>query len=692
MSTSNNTKQKSENNLPQHLTDLNDAQYEAVTCLDGPLIIFAGAGSGKTRVLTRRIAHLIYTQKAFPSQILAVTFTNKAATEMKERVAGLFSQNIGSFWVSTFHSACLRILRINAEVLGLTGNFTVYDKNDSLSVIKRILDDKKIDKDIFTPKHVQHVIDKAKNDFLNEEEFLRYNSFDDAQLLLEIYQQYQDELKKANAMDFGDLISKTIELFRDNKNILEIYQNKFKYIMVDEYQDTNHSQYLLIKMLAAKHKNLCVVGDDDQSIYAFRGANIGNILNFKHDYPDCTEITLNVNYRSTKTILNAASEIIAKNIYRKKKNITTFNEDGEPIYYFCADTDRSEAEFVASEILRLKRQGLKLSDIAVFYRTNSQSRVIEEMLLSHGIEYIIYGGFKFYERKEIKDILAYCRLLINPNDDSAFLRIINTPARGIGNVTIASLKTLAQKHELSLFALTKKLLTENSKILTSATRKKLEPFYNTIQELIVDTEKVQEDLHNVNIPVKQRGFLLSSLIRTIADKSGYLKKLTEEKTEEANNKKDNIEELMRVSEEFINNNSEEDVVTLTDFLDRSCLSSGLDTENADESNNIPAQLKEINHNKVSLMTLHLAKGLEFEAVFFVGLEEGLLPHSRSETEDDIEEERRLCYVGVTRAKKKLYLSQAMVRRLFDGKSPWSARETSRFIVNLPPELLYVITS
>jgi DNA helicase-2/ATP-dependent DNA helicase PcrA len=672
---------------PQHLQNLNEAQYEAVAHTDGPLIIFAGAGSGKTRVLTRRIAHLIYSGKAYSNQILAVTFTNKAAREMKGRVAGLFNSNLGSFWVSTFHATCLRILRINAEQIGFDKNFVIYDAVDSLTIVKKVLKELNLEKAFIAPKDVQHQIERAKNDFLSYEEFVKFCPFfgDQAVQLLEVYKHYQKELKKSNAMDFGDLICKTIELFSNNEDILEQYQNQFKYIMVDEYQDTNHAQYLLIKMLAAKNKNLCVVGDDDQSIYAFRGANIGNILNFKKDYPDCTEITLNINYRSTKKIISVAENVIAKNKHRKVKNISTINEEGELISYYCGDTEKTEANFVAREILRLQQQGIDPINIAIFYRTNFQSRVIEEALLGNNINYAIFGGFKFYERKEIKDILAYCRLLINPNDDSAFLRIINTPTRGLGNSTIVTLQNFASANDMSLWAATEKIIAEKLSILPITIIKKLELFHNIILKLTLLAQKTELELQDKTVSSRQRGFVFSGLIKSIATDSGYLQKIGEDKSEESASKKENIFELMRVSEDFITNHAEDFNVTISDFLDQASLASDLDNENLETDSQTEKSQKK---SPVSLMTLHLAKGLEFDIVFLIGLEEGLLPHAKSfDFEEDIEEERRLCYVGITRAKKKLYLSQAMIRRSFNSSSPYACSRTSRFLQNIPVQLL-----
>ena len=677
--------------IPLHLQDLNEPQHQAVTSLDGPFIIFAGAGSGKTRVLTRRIAHIIHSKKALPHQILAVTFTNKAAKEMKERVAKLFNFRTDSLWISTFHSACLRILRNNAQHLGYSSNLSVYDTGDSLAVIRKILKELNLEKDFLTPKEVMDRIDRIKNDYTSPQEIAKSYSFNrlQAELFAEVYQRYQDELKKSNAMDFGDLLCKTLELFRQEKAILERYQDMFKYILVDEYQDTNHVQYLLVNLLAQKNKNLCVVGDDDQSIYAFRGANISNILSFKADYPDCTEITLNINYRSTKNILDAASTIIAKNKYRKKKQIITENSHGEKISYYCGDTDKAEANFVAKEILRLKYQGVNTSDIAVFYRTNFQSRVIEEAMLGNGINYIIYGGLPFYDRKEIKDILAYCRLTLNHKDDSAFLRIVNTPTRGIGNTTVAQLQAYATTNNLSLFEALRDLLQTRPHSFSATALKKLEVFYNIIVKLTELAKKTEKELQDASVHADQRGFVLSGFIKSISIDSGYMKMLDDEKGEESASRKENIQELMRVCEDFVikrikNSDDANSCISIKDFLDQSSLSSDLDQDSAENiGNSVPQSTP-----PVSLMTLHLAKGLEFDVVFLLGMEEGLLPHSRSLlSEDDLEEERRLCYVGITRAKKKLYLSQAMVRRSFNSGAPYSGCETSRFLMDLPPELV-----
>jgi len=687
--------------MSDYFSDLNPAQTKAVLHFEGPLLVFAGAGSGKTRVLTRRIAHLIREHRVHPSSILAVTFTNKAAREMKERVQKLFNGSMMPLWISTFHASCARILRTDAKYLDYTEKFVIYDSSDSLAAMKRVFNKKNVDQKIIDPKTMLHRIDRAKNDYLFPEAFLKdsYLAPSQAELLAELYQGYQDELHSANAMDFGDLLCNVVTLFKLEPKILERYQNQFRFLLIDEYQDTNKVQYELVHLLAAKSQNLCVVGDDDQSIYAFRGATVQNILNFKRDFPDAAVVTLDENYRSSKFILDAANSVIEKNQNRQHKKMRTARAEGDLLSCYHGFDERDEAEFVAREIISLVQSGKKLEDMAVFYRTNAQSRAIEELFCENAIAYQIFGGHKFYDRKEIKDLLSYFRLILNPKDNQAFFRIINTPARGLGAASVGGLTAYADQRKLAIFpALIEALKEEKVPFLSNANRKKFENFVRIIaslsEELVLAESKLDGEIEEVL--QSERVNALAELFNRIADKSGYLAELKAEGTPEAESRVENIYELSEVAGEFVRRafqNGEK--VTAYDFLERASLSSDLDGENSKEvdgeggestrGENIKGDRKA--RNAVSMMTLHLAKGLEFPIVFLVGLEEGVLPHVRSlDDRQALEEERRLCYVGITRAMERLYISRAQNRQSF-GRGNFYSGVCSRFLDDVPIEVL-----
>ncbi len=686
--------------MSDYLADLNPEQKRAVLHYEGPLLVFAGAGSGKTRVLTRRIAHLIKEHRVHPSSILAVTFTNKAAREMKERVQKLFNGSFLPLWISTFHASCARILRADAKYLNYTERFVIYDSADSLAAMKRVFNKKNVDQKLIDPRGMLFKIDRAKNDYLFPDSFLndRYMAPSQAELQYELYQGYQDELLSANAMDFGDLLCNVVTLFKLEPKILERYQNQFRFLLIDEYQDTNKVQYELVHLLAEKSKNLCVVGDDDQSIYAFRGATVQNILNFKRDFPDAAVVTLDENYRSSKFILDAANSVIEKNQNRQYKKMRTSKEKGEFLYCYHGFDERDEADFVSREIVSLVEGGRKLEEIAVFYRTNAQSRAIEELFCENGLAYQIFGGHKFYDRKEIKDLLAYFRLLLNNKDNEAFFRIINVPARGLGATSVGGLTAYAQEKKLALYPALLAALEEEKKpaFLSNANRKKFESFVKLVaileEELILAESKLEGEVED--ILRSERVNALADLFNRIADKSGYLAELKAEGTPEADSRIENIFELSEVAGEFIKRAFQSgDRVTVQDFLERASLSSDLDGENSKEVNDEgeKANQKEKGERKarnaVSMMTLHLAKGLEFPIVFLVGLEEGVLPHVRSlDDRQALEEERRLCYVGITRAMERLYISRAQNRQTF-GRGNFYSGVCSRFLDDIPLEVL-----
>jgi DNA helicase II / ATP-dependent DNA helicase PcrA len=611
----------SENQIPSYLQDLNDPQREAIQHFEGPLLILAGAGSGKTRVLTRRIAHLVLEHGVDPQAILAVTFTNKATEEMRERLHALLGDASDKLWVATFHSAGLRILRRHAKYLGYTNEFVVYDDQDTKGVVKGILKELGIDEKKWTPNMFLSFIDRAKNAMQLPED-IKPSKFDpSANYKLQVYTEYQRVLHKANAMDFGDLLLNAVLLFKRFPEVLRIYQHGLRFVLVDEFQDTNTVQYALMRMLTALHKNLLVVGDDDQSIYAFRGATIANILDFEKDFPNAKVVKLEQNYRSTGTILKAAHAVIEKNTQRKDKKLWTSSQDGAKIRAFVAEDEEREAHFIAKEISAIKNSGSKLREVAIFYRTNAQSRALEEAFLAQRIPYRIFGGLKFYDRKEIKDILGYLRILTNDLDNQAFMRVVNTPTRGIGPQKIQSLISVAKQHEVSLYGAAKILAAEGGA---------LRAFVDLIEELRAQMATIS----------------LGELVKLVVEKTQYLSSAAAKNDPNAESRVENVHELEATALRFQHQGAAADENPVKAFLDRVVLTSGGDQATQGESN--------INNDAVAMMTLHLAKGLEFDHVFLTGVEEGLLPHYRSI--DDpmaIEEERRLCYVGITRARKKL---------------------------------------
>ncbi|MGD6781757.1 DNA helicase PcrA [Sutcliffiella horikoshii] len=643
--------------LSQRLLEgLNPMQKEAVKKTDGPLLIMAGAGSGKTKVLTHRIAYLMAEKQVAPWNILAITFTNKAAREMKERVEKLLGPAAEDIWISTFHSMCVRILRRDIDRIGMNRNFTILDTTDQLSVIKNILKDRNIDPKKFEPRTILGTISSAKNELMNPEQYAKQPLGPYEQQVAEIYKDYQKRLKKNQALDFDDLIMTTIHLFKRVPEVLEYYQRKFQYIHVDEYQDTNRAQYTLVNLLADRLKNLCVVGDSDQSIYRWRGADIANILSFEKDYPNAEVVLLEQNYRSTKRILEAANRVIDNNIGRKKKNLWTENDEGQKIIHYQADSEKSEAQFVVGKMRELMRQNPSrtLGDFAILYRTNAQSRVMEEMLLMSNINYTIVGGTKFYDRKEIKDILAYLRLIANPDDDISLQRIVNVPKRGIGATTVDKIANYATQHDISIYtALAEVDLIGVSGRATSQLKefRSLIEGYVQMQEYISVTELVEE----------------------VLEKSGYREMLKADKTIESQSRLENIDEFLSVTKNFEEKYDDKSLVAfLTD------LALVADIDKLDEED--PAQ-----QEGVILMTLHAAKGLEFPVVFLIGMEEGVFPHSRSLFEEaEMEEERRLAYVGITRAEEQLFITNAQMRTLF-GRT--NINPPSRFIKEIPEELL-----
>ncbi len=666
-----------------YLKDLNPEQREAVCWLDGPLLVFAGAGSGKTRVLTRRVAHLIDEHKVSPERIMAVTFTNKAAGEMKERVQSLFTRGIYGLWVATFHSTCVRILRNHAEALGYTSNFVIYDSSDSLSALKRVYKRLKIDPKVLDPKFVFSQIDKAKNAYKDDDD-IRQDLRADASLahmVADLYEGYQQELRSANAMDFGDLLCNVVSLFRLEPTILAHYKNRFQHILVDEYQDTNKVQYMLLRMLTTEDSNIAVVGDDDQSIYAFRGASIENILNFQKDYPMAKVVTLATNYRSTKNILHAANNVIKYNTYRQVKKMRTDNDKGEHILSYQGYTEREEAEFVVQEIMKEVNRGKSLNDIAVFYRTNAQSRALEEVLCETAIPYEIFGGFRFYDRKEIKDILAYYRLLVNPCDNEAFTRAINSPSRGIGAVTVSKLANYALGEGLALLPALRKIFSSKHALSKGAAGKKLKTFADLMSVLEQEMRLAEVSLTKGESEPETMVNALPDLLKAISEKTGYIDRLKKEDSLESESRIENILELYAVAKEFLNRSlGDARTISPGDFLDRTSLASDLDRS-------VEEGVEGCSSGVLSLMTLHLAKGLEYDLVFMIGMEEGILPHSRSmDNPRELEEERRLCYVGITRARQKLCLTRCLTRQSF-GRYGWHTGEASRFLYDIPPDVI-----
>lgn len=650
--------------LLKHLLDgMNPQQLEAVKTTEGPLLVMAGAGSGKTRVLTHRIAYLIVEKQVYPSKILAITFTNKAAREMRDRIDALLSPGISeSMWVSTFHSMCVRILRRNIDRIGVSKNFTILDTADQLTAIKNVFKQLNIDTKQYDPRTVLHTISSAKNECITAEQYKAnanlHNPYE--KVVGDVYEGYEKLLRKNQSLDFDDLIMMTITLFERVPDVLEYYQNKFQYIHVDEYQDTNHSQYKLVQMLASKFKNICVVGDSDQSIYRWRGADISNILSFEKDYPNAKVILLEQNYRSTKRILNAANDVIAHNERRYPKNLVTNNPEGEKIVVYKARDERDEAQFVVKTIQELmEKEHRKLDDFAILYRTNAQSRAMEEVLVKSNLDYNIVGGTKFYDRKEIKDLLAYLRLIANNDDDLSLARIINEPKRSIGATTFEKMATYAIQNDQSIFEAMKNV---KGMGLTPRASKAVESF----RELISYLSKMQEYLS------------VTELVEEVIEKSGYRDMLEKEKTIEAESRLENIEEFLTVTKAFEESSDDK---TLVAFLTDLALISDIDS--LDET-------EDAKSGKIVLMTMHSAKGLEFPVVFIIGMEENIFPHSRSIGDQaEMEEERRLAYVGITRAEERLYLTCASYRTLY-GRS--NSNMPSRFIKEISDEHIYPITN
>ena len=623
-----------------NLEYLNDRQKEAVLYGDGPLLILAGAGSGKTSVLTKRVAYLIKERNVSPSNIVAITFTNKAAKEMKERIIKEVGKEGYDIQISTFHSFGLRIIKENYEKLGYEKNFTIIDSDDSLTVVKKILKEMGIDTTRFNPKFIKNQISSCKNEMVTPEKYKNLVNDELSDITYKVYKKYQDTLLRNNSLDFDDLLIKPIELFNKYKEVLENYQELFKYVFIDEYQDTNEAQYILSKMISAKYKNICVVGDDAQSIYSWRGANFKNILNFEKDYKNAKVILLEQNYRSTKTILNAANSVIKNNINKKDKNLWTDNETGEKIKYVRTNDEKDEASYVTREIRNLVNNGVSLDDIAVLYRTNAQSRTIEEGFLNSNIPYRIVGAFAFYSRKEIKDLLAYLKLIYNTKDDVSLMRIINYPKRKIGAKTIENLSMDAVLNGTSMFD-----------VISSG--KELE-----FKKLILEMKEKSEVLS------------LTETIDMVLDKSGIKSELESEHTLEADIRLENLNEFKSITKTF---EEESGIASLEDFLNEVSLVSDVNDQKNDNS------------PKVTLMTIHAVKGLEYKYVFVIGMEENIFPHVNSCEEDGgIEEERRLCYVAITRAKEKLYLVNAL-RRMLYGKT--SVNMPSRFINEIDKDLI-----
>ena len=633
---------------------LNEQQQEAVFCTEGPLLLLAGAGSGKTRVLTHRIAYLI-DQGVNPYHIMAITFTNKAAKEMRERVDDLVGYGAEHIWVSTFHSTCVRILRRHIDKLGYGNSFTIYDADDQKSLIRQICKQYKIDTKMMPERSIINAISSAKDEFMTPSEYEMKHQFDfKKKKIAEIYKEYQKQLKANNALDFDDLIFKTVELFQFHPEVLDYYQERFRYIMVDEYQDTNTIQFQLISMLARKYQNLCVVGDDDQSIYKFRGANVKNILNFENVFPEAVTIKLEQNYRSTKNILNAANEVIKNNEGRKTKRLWTENEEGDLIEFHQYGTEYEEARQIIEEIESLAKEGYDYKSMVILYRTNAQSRVFEESFMIKNIPYRIVGGTNFYQRKEVKDILCYLKVVDNGLDDLAVRRIINVPRRGIGAATIEKINVYAIEHNISF--LDACFAADDISTLGNA-KKKINGFADMIRDF---RQKMEEGS-------------LEDLFKYITDTTGYVEDLKAEETEEAEGRIENINELLN---KVVTYEQEAEDANLSELLEEIALVADID--NLEDSD-----------NRVVLMTLHSAKGLEFPYVFICGMEDGIFPSYMtvmSENDDDMEEERRLCYVGITRAKKKLYLSAAK-RRMMQGRTQFN--KVSRFIDEIPEELLKV---
>lgn len=638
------------------LNGMNDCQAEAVQTTEGPLLIMAGAGSGKTRVLTHRIAYLIDEKMVNPWNILAITFTNKAAREMRERAEKLKTEAQDCL-IATFHSMCVRILRREADHIGYNRNFTIVDPGEQRTLMKRILKNLNLDPKKWNERAILGTISNAKNDLIDEVAYANLAGDMYTEIVAKCYTAYQKELRQSEAMDFDDLIMLTLRLFDQNPDVLTYYQQRYQYIHVDEYQDTNHAQYQLVKLLASRFKNICVVGDADQSIYGWRGADMQNILDFEKDYPEAKVVLLEENYRSTKTILQAANEVIRNNRNRRPKNLWTQNEDGEEIVYYRANDEQDEALFVARTIDQLSREGYSHKDFAVLYRTNAQSRTVEEALLKSNIPYTMVGGTKFYSRKEIRDVISYLNLIANPSDNISYERVINEPKRGVGPGTVEKIRDFASSQEMSL-------LDASANILLSPVKGKAAQAVYDFANMLLDLRERLDD------------FTVTELVEAVLEKTGYAAALAAQTTLESQARIENIEEFLSVTKNFDespdNPADESGLDKLSRFLNDLALIA--DTDDGDTES-----------SEVTLMTLHAAKGLEFPVVFLIGMEENVFPLSRaSEDEDELEEERRLAYVGITRAEKILYLTNANSRMLY-GKTNYN--QPTRFLREISSDLL-----
>ena len=658
--------------MPIDIDTLNGPQREAVTTTEGPLLVLAGAGSGKTRVLTYRIANLIENHGVAPWEILAITFTNKAAAEMRERLGGLVGPRARGMWVSTFHSMCVRILRADAERLGFTRNFTIYDTDDQKRLYKEIMAELDIDPKRFPVNALMNRISTAKNELVVPGDFEKQATDPVGKVAARVYARLQERLKAANAFDFDDLLLYAYLLLKNHADVLDAYQERFRYLMVDEYQDTNHAQYAITVLLAAKHQNIMVVGDDDQSIYSWRGADIRNILEFEQDYPNAHTVKLEQNYRSVGNVLAAANAVIANNQHRKQKKLFTAAEDGEKISVYLAADERDEGRWIAGEIERRRAAGTSYDDMAVFYRTNAQSRMLEDMLLRAGVPYRIVGGTRFFDRAEIRDVMAYLTLVVNPADDIAAKRVVNVPRRGVGKSTVERVEQFAREMDMPFLEAAELAIVDPE--LRASTQRALGEFVGLLKE----ARTYEGDLRKV--------------IETIIDKSGLVTALELENTDEARSRVENVKEFLGVVDEFAETHDEEDSEyaapteegaegrepvrvlrgdSLADFIEWVRLRTDLDTMTEDG-------------NAVTLMTVHSSKGLEFDCVFVAGMEETLFPHMNSVGDAaGVEEERRLAYVAITRARKRLYLTCAQQRQIF-GQT--SANPVSRFVQEIPSEL------
>ena len=631
------------------LSMLNPQQRLATETLEGPVLILAGAGSGKTRALTCRVANLM--DHGVPAwSILALTFTNKAAKEMKERIVQLVGDQAEDAWISTFHSTCAKILRRDIEKLGYARSFAIYDDDDQGAVIKEILKRFNIDEKFLPPREIKAKISDAKNKLMSPDEWFAKSERDyRSQMLHDVFVEYESRLKALNALDIDDLLVKTLTLLAEHPPVLDYYRNKFRYVLVDEYQDTNYAQYMLVKLLTDRSRNLCVVGDDDQSIYGWRGADIRNILDFEKDYPDAVVIKLEQNYRSTANILDAANQVIAHNAGRKEKALWTEAGEGESIKLFCAGDEREEAAWVADRIRQMNKHGEAYGHMAVLYRTNAQSRVIEEMLMRSGIPSKVFGGQKFYDRKEVRDVVAYLRVIVNPTDDVSLRRIINVPKRSIGENTVQELMNHARENDMPLYS----ALTDMPESLSARPRKCVGDFFMLMTMLVAMKESLP----------------LSDFVKLLIEKTGLMEQYQKEDTDESRARVENIQEFMGAVEEFARAEPE---ATLEDYLENVALVTDMDREDNDRG-------------YITLMTLHSAKGLEFPTVFMVGLEEGIFPSARSLMDENrVEEERRLCYVGITRAQKRLFISRANQRMLYNQVNH---NPPSRFLDEIPERLL-----